>query len=179
MYIHEIFEGKYIFLRSVKEEDAEFIVKLRTDDKMNSFVHKVDNDVKKEKSWIRNQRERERDYFFSFFRKKDEQILGNISIYNVKDGAGELGRWMSYGNAIENLESAMLAHDFAFNFLQISSVYTKTMSENKKVVNFWKRFGGVAKEAVPVEDFTVYYNTIYNEQYKNEIRPKLIKMLGE
>ena len=58
MYVREIFEGKYILLRSVKEEDAEFILKLRTDDKMNNFVHKVDNDVKKEKSWIRNQHER-------------------------------------------------------------------------------------------------------------------------
>lgn len=179
MYLHKIFEGKYILLRSVKEEDAEFIVKIRTDDKMNNFVHMIDNDVQKEKRWIRSQHKREGDYFFSFIRKKDGQILGNISIYNVKDGAGELGRWLSYGSAIENLESTILVHDFAFNTLQISSVYTQTISDNKKIVSFWKRFGGIARENVPVEDFIVYYNTVHKEQYKNEIRPKLIKILGD
>lgn len=179
MFIKETFEGKYIFLRSVKEEDAEFIIRIRTDEKMNHFVHTVENDVKKERIWICNQHKRVGDYFFSFIRKQDGQILGNISIYNVKDGTGELGRWLSYGNAIENLESTVLAHDFAFNTLQISSVYTRTMSENKKIVSFWKRFGGIARENVPVEDFTVYYNIVHKEQYKSEIRPKLIKMLGE
>lgn len=179
MYLDEVFEGKYIFLRSAKEEDAEFIVRIRTDDKKNHFVHAVDSDVNKERNWICNQHKREGDYFFSFVRKRDGQILGNISIYNIKNGAGELGRWLSYGSAVENLESAVLAHDFAFNTLQISSVYTRTMSDNKKVVSFWRRFGGVARENVPVEDFTVYYNTVYKEQYKDEIRPKLVKMLGE
>ena len=115
MYLHEVFEGKYIFLRSVKEEDAEFIIRIRTDDKMNHFVHAIDNDVKKEKRWNCDQHKRQGDYFFSLIRKRDGQILGTISVYNVKDGAGELGRWLSYGNSIENLESAVLAHDFAFN----------------------------------------------------------------
>lgn len=179
MYFHEVFEGKYIFLRSVGEKDAEFIIRIRTDDKVNRYVHMIDNDVKKEIEWICEQRKREGDYFFSVIRKRDGQIVGNISVYNIKNGAGELGRWVSYGNAIENLEAAVLAHDFAFNILQVSNVYTRTMSDNKKTVSFWKRFGGVPKENVIVEDFTVYHNIVYKEQYKNEIRPKLIKILGE
>ncbi len=171
--------GKYISLRSAIEEDAAFIIEIRNDSSKNEFVHNVDYDLEKEIQWIKDQQHREGDYFFSIISRDKEQIVGNISICNIdkSQNNAELGRWVSYGSSIENLESVILAHDFAFDVLGLDCVYTKTLQENKKVVSFWKRFGGLGEDNKIMCGKTVYYNEVNRLEYKDSIRNKFVKIL--
>ena len=56
--------------RFVKEDDAAFIVQLRTDPILSRFLHATDSSVEKQKEWIHSYKEREsrgEDYYFIFF----------------------------------------------------------------------------------------------------------------
>ena len=60
-------------LRFVNEDDAEFIIKLRTDPKLGKFIHSTSSDIEEQKKWIRAYKKREQagtDYYFIFFKCK-------------------------------------------------------------------------------------------------------------
>ncbi len=171
--------GHQVVLRPVEEEDAGFILNMRLDTNKNAFIHYVDNDISKEIKWIRDQRERKGDYFFSILRRGDRSLVGTVAIcdVNLENGISELGRWVSYGTAVENLESVILAHDFAFDVLGLKAVFTKTLQENIKVVNFWRRFGGEGENNKNMGEYIVYYNIVNKHEYKAKIRNKFIGLL--
>ena len=55
--------------RLVEEQDAAFILSLRTDPKLSRFLHPTENDEEKQRAYIRGYKEREKqgkDYYFIF-----------------------------------------------------------------------------------------------------------------
>ena len=53
--------------RLVEEQDAAFILSLRTDPKLSRFLHPTENDEEKQRAYIRGYKEREKqgkDYYF-------------------------------------------------------------------------------------------------------------------
>lgn len=63
--------GKNINMYLVDDEDAGFIFELRSDVVKNKFLNKIDNDIKKQREWIR-------------LYKKREKIKKLILFYNQK-----------------------------------------------------------------------------------------------
>ena len=61
--------------RLVKEEDASFIYKLRTDPVLSRYIHDVQGGVDGQVQWIRNYKKREEDgtdyYFLQQMRQSD------------------------------------------------------------------------------------------------------------
>ncbi len=56
-----------LHVRLVREEDAEFILQLRTDPLLSRFLHATKNNLQKQKEWIRDYKLREakgEDYYF-------------------------------------------------------------------------------------------------------------------
>ena len=47
-------QSNTVSLRLIEEDDAEFVVKLRTDEKLNRFISAVEDDINAQKRWIRN-----------------------------------------------------------------------------------------------------------------------------
>lgn len=161
--------GKYSKLRSVKTEDAEFILSLRLNNSLNKHINKVDNDIKKQEEWISLQQQREGDYYFLIL-DLDNQPFGTISLYNIKENSAEFGRWVSKGNMILNIESVLLIHKFAFEYCDLDFVYTNTMAENKKVINFHKRFGATIEDNHIFDKetgFTFSRGFIKHKEFKN------------
>ena len=78
-------EEKYgLKVRLVQEEDADFIVKLRTSPKASNFLHYTDCDINKQKEWIKEYKTREmegKEYYFVFI--KNNQKQGLIRLYNI------------------------------------------------------------------------------------------------
>lgn len=98
MNITENFElDRYgLHLRMVRMEDAEFIVKLRTDPKLGHYIHATSNDVSKQREWLaayKKREERSEDYYFVF-----ETPVGNpvgvMRIYDISDNAFTIGSWV-------------------------------------------------------------------------------------
>lgn len=157
MIYNKIIKGKFINLRSVQEDDAEFILSLRLDPKLNKYLNKVESNVAKQKQWILNQQSRRGDYYF-LITDKDNIPIGTISLYNIENKQGEFGRWILKGNSLQSIESVLLLHEFGFNNLGLDIIYSNTVDENKKVINFHKNFGATItdeKNIHPVGGFVL------------------------
>lgn len=80
----------------MREDDAEFIVKLRTDEKLGRFIHSTSSDVSKQVEWLRSYKERElrgEDYYFVFETPKDQPV-GVMRIYDISNDAFTIGSWI-------------------------------------------------------------------------------------
>ena len=139
--IGEKISGIFVGLRPAVESDAEFIVKIRTDEAMARFLNKTSGDIAAQKSWMKEQEKRAGDYYFVIEELKTGKALGTISIYDIDGKSGEFGRWISLGNALQNLESCVLIYDYAFYKCGLEFVDSFTDVKNSGVVNFHKSFG--------------------------------------
>lgn len=171
-------EGKLVTLKSIDFDDAEFTYNLRQDAEKNRFVHKITGGAEQQRVWIREQRQREGDYFFVAFRKNGERI-GTYGIYDVQDNTADVGRVFSVGNQIEFTEMTVLAHDFAFEMLKLDSVYSDILEENLPALGGNIRIGGVEEYRRYDSEFNMdmIHTIIYKEAYYRE-RPKLIKLIN-
>lgn len=176
MIYNEPCNGKYITIRSVKFEDAEFTSALRSDKKKCEHIHNVDATIEGQIKWINYQQNKANDYYF-LIQSLTGDKLGTIALYNFFDDECELGRWVSYGNALQNLESVVLLHDIAFDSFNMNAVFTCTNITNAKVISFWKHFGSDKNYVEEQLDFIANKNVVYKDTYKKLIRPKLAKLL--
>lgn len=85
-----------LFVRFVNESDADFIVRLRTDEKLGKYIHSTDTNIDMQKAWIRAYKEREslgNDYYFIFEEPKGVR-LGVCRIYDIIEGSFTIGSWV-------------------------------------------------------------------------------------
>lgn len=137
-----IIEGKYVNLRSVSVEDADFTLKIRQDPEVTKYIPRLDITIEQQKNWIKSQREKSDDFFFIVYNKCDCPI-GTISIYDIKECIGESGRLVLKGNVLENIETQLLLYNFVFDVLNLDSVSGYIYKENKRALRFAKQFGGL------------------------------------
>ncbi len=171
-------KGKYISIKSVSYEDAPFIVDIRNNEEKNKFLHAVSKDIDAQKEWIRKQIDRKGDYYFIIFDENGQRVA-LASIYDIDEvtGEAEFGRWVSNGNAFQNIETIILIYDLAFEELGVKTIYTRTKVENTQVVNLWKRFGGNRIGEVFENELWVDKNIITKEDYQEKLRKKNARLL--
>jgi RimJ/RimL family protein N-acetyltransferase len=178
MIYKEIIKGKFVYLVAAQVEDTEFILSLRNNPALNKYISKTENNIEKQRQWIAKQQERKGDYYF-IIKDKDNSKIGTISIYNIENKEGEFGRWLLNGNSIHALESALLIHEFGFYVLDLDIIYSYTVIENKKVINFHKRFGASLSNETkehPIEGFLMQKAFIKKDDFF-EIKNKNYKLI--
>lgn len=170
--------GDFVKLRYVTESDSQFIIDIRNNPENNKYIHKTADNLERQESWVRSQQKRNNDYYFIIYSKND-QPLGTISLYNfnVLEKEAEFGRWICCGSSVYSLESAILLYNFAFNILGLNCVFTRTMRDNKKVVNIHKRIGAEFIKEIYDEGTILIEQRVYNYQY-NDIKSKLMGIIG-
>ena len=88
-------EGRTVRLRFVEEADAEFILKLRLDEKYNQFLSSVGPDLQSQKDWIKKYKndEKARKQFYFIIERLDGTSCGTVRVYDLKKthSAGEAG----------------------------------------------------------------------------------------
>lgn len=178
MIIEEIISGKYINMRSVEESDAEFILKLRLDSYNSQFINKTENNIEKQIEWIKNQRSRPDDYYFLFTDKKGNKA-GVISIYNIEETRAESGRFISFGDSLQNMEAVLLHYDFAYNKLNKKLIHFTVSKNNKKVANMWKRLGIPIVGEKNVNGIESYYFELTNENYEKIFKPNIVSIFSK
>lgn len=132
--------GKYVQLFPVAEDDAEFTLMVRQDERLTRYLPKVSNTLEQQREWIRRQREKDGDYYFI---AKDfaGSPVGTIGIYDIKDNQGEGGRLTSVGNALQSLEIQYLAFKFDFEILKLDKVTTYVLAENISAYKLSEKLG--------------------------------------
>ena len=146
MYYENVLEGKYVKLKSVREEDAQFTLALRQDQKFTRYLPPLDITVEQQKEWIKKQQEKPDDYFFVVY-DKEENPIGTYGLYDVKmNDTAESGRLAMRGNALQNIEVQLLAYKFAFENLGLTSIYGFIYESNKRNQRFNLQFGAEIDE---------------------------------
>lgn len=176
MILREPIIGKFINMRSVEEEDASFILKLRLDENNIKFVGETENNIEKQVVWIKQQKIRLNDYYFMITDKENNRI-GVISVYNIDGKKSESGRFISFGDSIQNMEAVIMHHDFAYYKLSIDLVHFTVYKHNKMVANMWKRLGADIVSEMKINGIDSYYYEMTKDKYEKVFRPKVLKTL--
>lgn len=166
MAVTEPLTGKWATLRCADESDARFTLDIRNDLKLNRFIPTVSSTIDNQILWIQKQRTRDFDCFY-VIESADGQRRGTISFYDFdeKNSACELGRYISYGNAMENVDAAVLILDYIFDKLKLKTVVLNIDENNSKVIKFWQRFGAELSEVVPMEGWVSDRYLLTAEKY--------------
>lgn len=163
-------------VRLVVEDDAEFIVKIRTDSRIGAFLHTTSSDVEQQKTWIRNYKLREAngdEYYFIFFKGESPVGVGRTVCFN--DLYCNSGSWVcSPDAALESvLASNLITNDIVFELLHKKVCLFEVVKENRSVWKFHERKGAVRY----YESDTHYFYHLTYADYQPK-RDKLIKLMG-
>ncbi len=149
--------GKNIDLREIKISDAEFILALRLDSELNEHISVVEDDLDKQKEWIRRSKLNKQEWYFIVQNKKKEPV-GTIRIYDIKGDSFCWGSWIVVPEARKyaSFESAFLLYDYAFNDLDFKKTNFDVRKKNQVALNFYLRFGAVIKDETDLDYLMLY-----------------------
>lgn len=160
--------GKHIALREITPDDADFLVRLRTDPNLGKHLSPTAADVNQQKKYILNYLASLTDYYF-IITDWEQRPLGTVRIYDIQGSSFCWGSWILSKDAMSSaaIESALLIYDFAFFALHYDKSHFDVRRANTKVVDFHKRFGA----RIVREDELNYYFEYDRETYL-QIRQK-------
>ncbi|RFQ01327.1 N-acetyltransferase [Pseudomonas putida] len=148
-----------ISMRLIEENDAEFVVGLRTDNNLNRFLSAVGDDIEAQKKWIRSYKidEAHNSQFYFIIERNDGVRCGTVRIYDIQDDSFSWGSWILNDKKTRYaaIESAFLVYKFGFENLGFSKCHFEVMKGNDRVMSFHEKMG--AKQVSEDETF-VYYN---------------------
>lgn len=175
--------NKYgLHVRFVKESDAEFILRLRTNEKLSRYIHSTDNNIDRQKEWLRNYKIREanaEDYYFIFH--KDGIPVGLNRIYGIHDNVFTTGSWVFEENVPFQcaVAASIITRELAFEYmeLELEDGYDGVHVDNKKVIKFNKMIG--LKETARIKDLKGEYITMKLTKADFEFRKvRLLNLIG-
>ncbi|WP_086290736.1 GNAT family N-acetyltransferase [Campylobacter devanensis] len=169
----EKLQGRYVNLREVRVEDAEFILSLRTDKNKSRYLNKTCNDLTKQIQYIEHYRTLDNEYYF-IIENKEFVPLGTLRISNIKNKDFTAGSWIMIDNATseESIEGEYLLKRYAFEVLNLEKNYFDVRKGNKRVLNFHKMYGA----SVINEDDENYYFELTKENFLINSQ-KFLKMI--
>lgn len=171
-----------LHVRLVREEDAEFIVSIRTDPQNQRFIHDTNTSISAQKEWIRNYKEREaegQEYYFIFEVNGEPQ--GVYRIYNRHEDWCVTGSWVFKPDADRNaaLKAMIITHEIVFEELGHEYVHDVDgiHENNKGVINAMKSIGGKFwGERVEEKGKYMQFDLHKEDFYKN--RPTILRFVG-
>jgi hypothetical protein len=142
--------------RLVEEGDAEFIVSLRTDSRLNKYIHTTSPDVEAQKQWIRNYKLREAeglDYYFIF--SINNRPLGLARIYDLTEDEFTQGSWVFSPDAVlgASVLGNIISSEIGFEFLEKKVEYSDARRDNH-THRYVKTFN---PEIVKTDEENIYY----------------------
>jgi len=145
--------------RLVEENDAEFIVSLRTDPRLSKHIHTTSKDVEQQKQWIRDYKLREEqglDYYFLF--SIDGKPQGLARIYNITEDTFTQGSWIFSPEALlgASVLGNIISSEIGFDFLEKRIEYSDARLDNN-THRYVKTFH---PEIIKTDELNIYYKIL-------------------
>ena len=171
----EKLEGKYVNLREVTIDDAEFILSLRCNEKKSRFLHKTEYNIEKQKDYIKKYLEKNDEWYF-IIENKEHKPLGTVRIYDVEGDKYTGGSWLMVDDALpqETIEGDLLLKEYSFNILNFTVNAFDVRKGNKRVAQYHKICGA---RIVDENDIDYFFELTKEDFEKN--KAKFYQMLGE
>lgn len=169
-----------VSLRLVEESDAEFILSLRTDNKLSSYVSAVIPSLQEQESWIRSYKKREalRSEFYFIVQNVASDKIGTIRIYDLEPNIFCWGSWIikSEGNVKAPFSSVLSLYEFAFYQLGFDKCKFDVRNENSMVISFHRNMGATQVNKNNVDTFFEYTLSQY-EDFKAKNKKLIAKLM--
>lgn len=135
--------GKYVTLREVTTDDAEFILSLRCNEKKAKYLHKTEYNIENQVNYINHYLSIPDEWYFIILNKNGERI-GTYRIYDIKDDSFCIGSWLMVDGVsfAECVESDYLIRRYGFDVLGFNKIHFDVRKDNKKVIRYHKMMGG-------------------------------------
>jgi RimJ/RimL family protein N-acetyltransferase len=161
MDLSTVARTKNIKLRFVEEEDAEFILRLRTDPSKNKYLSQTGSDLSDQIKWIHSYKSREKsnsEYYYVIC-DNDNERLGLVRMYDFKDNKQSFcwGSWILKQNSpvFAGIESAITIYEIGFDICGFHKSHFDVRKDNIKVLKFHRNFG--AKQ-IGEDDLDFYFD---------------------
>jgi len=146
-------------VRLVEEEDAEFIVSLRTDPRLSRYIHETSPDIEAQKQWIRNYKKREAeglDYYFIFLVNNIRQ--GVARIYDITEDSFKHGSWIFSPDAFlgASVLGNIISSEIGFEFLDKKVIYSDARRDN----NTHRFVQSFHPEIIKTDEENIYYKVL-------------------
>lgn len=170
----EKLQGKYINLREITVDDAQFVLDLRCDEKKSRFLHKTENNLQKQIDYIKRYLTLDNEWYF-IIEDKNHKPLGTVRIYDVEGEKYTGGSWLMIdgASAQQTVEGDFLMKEYSFDVLGFKKNCFDVRKENKKVVRFHKLCGA---KIVDENDIDYFFELSKEDFEKNKTR--IIGTLG-
>lgn len=166
-----------LHVRLVNEDDAEFIVKLRTNDKLSRYISSTSDDVEAQRRWIRDYKEREKrgeEYYFIYY--YDNKPCGVNRLYDIReDGIFNGGSWvfLECEYSMASIAACCIKLEIAYDTLGLKEnvMPDGVHVDNKNVLKFDQIIGAKIYGTIELEKGTYYQLRRTKEDfYKGERR---------
>jgi len=149
--------NKYgLHCRLVTEDDAAFIINLRSDNKRSRFIHETDDNIDHQKTWIKEYKRREskgKEYYLIY--DIDGIPFGVNRIYDVHDTYCTEGSWvcLPIEDSSKTIASALIIRDLIFEYFGFEYDLFNVSVGNNKVKKFHKISGATIIDET-LEEYT-------------------------
>lgn len=161
--------------RFVEVKDAEFLLSLRTNQRLGRFLSKTENNLENQINWIEAYKVREKNNleFYFIFDNLEGEKYGVSRIYNFDEKSFEIGSWLFSQNSPLGVSvlADLTTRDFAFEKFKFDYCRFEVRKENLSVVNYHKRFN---PELINEDELNYYFKLTKDNYYL--FREKLIKL---
>ncbi|MCR4924817.1 MAG: GNAT family N-acetyltransferase [Clostridiales bacterium] len=166
--------GKYVTLREVSVDDADFILALRCDEKKARFLNKINNDKNAQVAYIKRYLATTDEWYF-ISESKDGRKLGAIRIYDLRSDSFSFGSWVMIDGVTmsEAFETDYLTRMYGFNVLGFNKNHFDVRKDNEKVLKYHQFLGA---KKVGETELCYLYEVTKNEFVK---RANLMWKLSE
>lgn len=180
MVYDKVIQGKFVSLRSITLDDAEFSYNLRKDPRFVEIMGQSAPSSEAQREYIKNQREKEGDYYFVVENRAGERI-GLIGVYDIQGDRCEIGRELNIGAAYETMEASILISEFALNDLHLKTSVSCIYKNNSKQLKKQRQLGiepirEIMRSGIPAYE---YETPIIDVLKRLEKAKNLINQLSE
>lgn len=166
-----------IVMRLCKIDDAEFIISLRTDSILKRHISHTDNDLNKQKKWIKlyKKREKHNQEFYFIIEDENEKRWGTYRIYDLTQNHFTIGSWLCKRNAPKNIaiKADIFMKDFGYEHLKYNLCRFEVRKNNRKVLKYHKLF---EPKLINEDELNYYFEIDTEKYYKN--RDKICILFG-
>ena len=165
-----------LHVRLVREEDAEFIVSLRTNTQLSRYISHTDNDIHKQLDWIKEYKRREKnglEYYF-LYEYNGEPFAVN-RIYNISEDRAITGSWVVKPNTDlpQMFATILIEREIYFEDLDFENDYFTVDKANVHVCKLHRMLGAAVIDENDKEYFFIQTKDAF---FQNSCR--FIKLLG-
>ena len=163
-------------VRLVDENDAKFILKLRTNKRLTRHIHSTADDLDRQIQWIKDYKIREsegREYYFIY--SLENQPVGVSRISNIFEYFGLGGSWLCSpdNDPLVSVKTPFIAHDICFEEIGLDYIVFDVRKANTHVWKFHESAGAVKIGESDID----YYYYLYKDNYFTK-RNKFLKILN-